>query len=137
MPCRYHSAGVVLACLVVALSVRHIPDRVLNPAPDAGLEDAGRVGLADAAVETASITRLNYVELGDSWQRVALEMPKGPLKGQKRAPCRPKGEVEVSKACWVQVGTVSPPCGNDWYEWKGFCYVPVFAPERPNTSDEP
>ncbi|MDC0708420.1 protein kinase [Stigmatella sp. ncwal1] len=129
-------AGVLLlAYLLVAVSVRYIPDGSWKLQPDAGLEDAGRVGLADAAVETAPVSGLDYVELGNSWQAVALDMPKGPLKGQKRAPCRPKWEVEVSKACWVQVGTVSPPCGSDGYEWKGFCYVPVIASERPNTSD--
>ncbi|ADO72859.1 protein kinase domain-containing protein [Stigmatella aurantiaca] len=126
---------VVLAYLLVAVSARYIPDGSWKLQPDAGLEDAGRVGLADAAVETAIASRADNVELGESWQAVSLDMPKGPLKGQKRAPCRPKWEVEVSKACWVQVGTASPPCGNDWYEWKGFCYVPVIAPERPNTSD--
>ncbi len=130
-------AGVVLlAYLLVALSSRYIPDGALMPMADACQEDAGRVGLADAAVETVLIARLDDVERRNSWQSVALDMPKGPLKGQKRAPCRPKGEVEISRACWVQVGT-PPSCGNDWYEWKGFCYVPVLAPERPNTSDEP
>ncbi|WP_225414171.1 serine/threonine protein kinase [Stigmatella hybrida] len=131
-------AGVVLlAYLLVALSARYIPDEALKPVADAGQEDAGRVGLADAAVEMVPIARLEHVEERNSWQSVALDMPKEPLKGQKRAPCRPKGEVEISRACWVQVGTVSPPCGNDWFEWKGFCYVPVIARERPNTSDEP
>lgn len=124
----------LLACLLMAPVARYIPNGSWTFGAEAGLEDAGRVGVADASVEIAPTTRPGYVELGDSWQGVALDMPKGPLKGQKRAPCRPKWEVEVSKACWVQVGTVTPPCGSEGYEWKGFCYVPVIAPERPNTS---
>ncbi|MDC0708421.1 serine/threonine-protein kinase [Stigmatella sp. ncwal1] len=129
-------AGVVLlAYLVVAVSVRYIPDGSWKLQPDAGLEDAGRVGLADAAVEASPTFMIGHRTSGTSWNAVALDMPKGPLKGQKRPPCRPRWEVEVNKACWSQVGTVSPPCGAEGYEWKGFCYMPVVAPERPNTSD--
>ncbi|ADO72858.1 Protein kinase [Stigmatella aurantiaca DW4/3-1] len=126
---------VVLAYLLVAVSARYIPDGSWKLQPDAGLEDAGRVGLADAAVEVSPTFMIGHGTSGSSWHAVALDMPKGPLKGQKRPPCRPRWEVEVNKACWSQVGTVSPPCGAEGYEWKGFCYMPVVAPERPNTSD--
>jgi eukaryotic-like serine/threonine-protein kinase len=127
---------VLLVALLMVISERYVSDEVSESVSNAGLEDAGRVGVADEVIATVSAEKPDYFEVGDSWQGVALDMPKGPLKGQKRAPCRPNGEVEISRACWVQVGTVSPPCGNDWYEWKGFCYVPVIARERPNTSDE-
>lgn len=131
---RYTISTVMLASLMAAVATRYISNGFWKFAPDESLEEAGRAGVADAAMETASIASLEPAERKNSWQRVALDMPKAPLKGQKRAPCRPKGEVEISRACWVQVGSVSPPCGEDWYEWKGFCYVPVLAPERPNTS---
>ncbi|ADO72857.1 Protein kinase [Stigmatella aurantiaca DW4/3-1] len=126
---------ILFACALGSLSTDHFTEGFWGSRTDAEMGDVARVGLADAAVENAPVSRWDDVEPGNSGQVVSLDMPKGPLKGQKRAPCRPKWEVEVSKACWVQVGTVSPPCGSEGYEWKGFCYVPVIAPERPNTSD--
>ncbi|SEM09212.1 Serine/threonine protein kinase [Stigmatella aurantiaca] len=129
-------AGVVAgAYLVIALSAPYIPDESWMALPDAGLEEQGRIGLADAAAETSSLFMIGHGTAEASRSAVTLDMPKGPLKGQKRPPCRPRWEVEVNKACWSQVGTVSPPCGAEGYEWKGFCYMPVIAPERPNTSD--
>jgi eukaryotic-like serine/threonine-protein kinase len=127
---------IILVSILMVSGGRYVPDEVSNPVSKAGLEDASRVGLADTAMAPVPTKKPDYVEVGDSRQGVALDMPKGPFKGQKRAPCRSRWEVEISRACWVQVGTVSSPCGDDGYEWKGFCYVPVLAPERPNTSDE-
>jgi eukaryotic-like serine/threonine-protein kinase len=132
LPCNTNARVLLLAALLAATATNSIPDEVRNLVP----EEAGRVGVADAAVDPVPTEGLKGAEKRTFWRSVALDVPKGPFKGQKRAPCLHKGEVEISKACWVQVGT-SPPCGNDGYEWKSFCYVPVLAPERPNTSDEP
>jgi hypothetical protein len=56
----------------------------------------------------------------------------GPLKGQKRSPCKPRGskglpEVEIKGACWWKVADAAPPC-DEGYAHGGACYLPV--PER-------
>lgn len=56
----------------------------------------------------------------------------GPLKGQKRPPCKPKGakglpEVELKGGCWWRVADAKPPC-EEGYDHPGGCYLPV--PER-------
>jgi eukaryotic-like serine/threonine-protein kinase len=136
LPRKTNARVLLLAALLAATATDSIFDEARKFVPNEGLEEVGRAGVADAAVDPVPTEGLKGAGKRTFWQSVALDMPKGPFKGQKRAPCLHKGEVEISKACWVQVGT-SPPCGSDRYEWKSFCYVPVLAPERPNTSDEP
>jgi eukaryotic-like serine/threonine-protein kinase len=94
------------------------------------LEDGGSAGVADAAVEAFPVAG-GVPEPEPS--ELALEMPKGPLPGQRRPPC-PRFQINIQGGCWLEVTQASPPCGESYYDWKGACYSPVAAPPRPSTS---
>jgi hypothetical protein len=68
---------------------------------------------------------------------VALEMPPKPLDGQRRAPCRFRGDVEIHGGCWIRKADVPAPCGIDGYEWQSMCYEPAMERARPKTSKDP
>jgi serine/threonine protein kinase len=67
---------------------------------------------------------------------VALEMPPKPLDGQRRAPCRFRGDMEINGGCWIRKADVPAPCGIDGYEWQGMCYEPAMERSRPKTSKD-
>jgi hypothetical protein len=60
------------------------------------------------------------------------QVPVKTLPGQKVAPCdEGLGQVAINGNCWVQVGTVNPPCGR-LFRHGGFCYLPVAVePKKP------
>jgi hypothetical protein len=100
----------------------------------AGAEDGSAVGLAEAeevgqarASESADATRTG----------VSLEMPKEPLPGQVRPPCKTEYEDEIRGGCWVPLAKKKPPCGKGSYEWKDACYWPKYPAMRPDTSGRP
>jgi hypothetical protein len=59
-------------------------------------------------------------------------VPRSTLPGQKVAPCDAQlGEVEITGNCWVQVGSMKPPCPR-LFRNGDFCYRPVAAePKKP------
>lgn len=65
------------------------------------------------------------------------QVPDEPLDGQVRAPCRRRGTVTINGGCWIPWATLSPPCGDDAYEWRGACYLPLFEHGRGPTSEQP
>jgi eukaryotic-like serine/threonine-protein kinase len=69
-------------------------------------------------------------------ERIGLEVPKKPLPGQARPPCR-KRELELNGGCWVLPREAAPPCGERNYEWRGACYYPVLAPAPSGNSERP
>lgn len=87
--------------------------------------DIGAIGLGEGGV----IGRVLTGEAPMSAETVAVEMPKEPLPGQRRGPCR-RGEVEIKGGCWAPWLTRNPPCGDDVYEWNGGCYLPRFEKVR-------
>jgi eukaryotic-like serine/threonine-protein kinase len=67
----------------------------------------------------------------------AAKMPKIPLDGQRRPPCRAHlFEREILGGCWVEQERLNPPCADGYYEWEGNCYLPVFRPQREPVSTE-
>jgi len=121
--------GMVLALWLVA------PRRAGRQAPvQAGTVEGNTVGLAEAdEVGQASESR----QTDDAQTGIALEMPKEPLPGQMRPPCKTEYEDEIRGGCWVLLGKKKPPCGKGSYEWKGFCYWPKYPAVRPDTSGKP
>jgi eukaryotic-like serine/threonine-protein kinase len=53
-----------------------------------------------------------------------------PQKNQKRAPCTPRLEVEVSSACWHSLKQRPPDCPTQTLAYKGECLWPV--PQSPS-----
>ncbi|MDC0710634.1 serine/threonine-protein kinase [Stigmatella sp. ncwal1] len=103
-----------------------------GPSRDGGLEDGGTVGMGDAAL-TVTVPLGAPVPQGSA---ISLDMPQGPLQGQRRPPCG-KGEVEIRKGCWVKIAAQPEDCEDYAYEWKGACYIPMAPSQRPSTSDSP
>ncbi|MDC0710376.1 serine/threonine-protein kinase [Stigmatella sp. ncwal1] len=95
-------------------------------------QDGGTGGVADAAVETPS---LSGEPLEPKPHGLSLDMPKEPLPGQRRPPC-PRPQIGLQGGCWFEL-RATPPCGEGAYAWKDACYSPVPAPQRPSTSDKP
>ncbi|ADO69309.1 serine/threonine-protein kinase [Stigmatella aurantiaca] len=92
----------------------------------------GPVGLADSTLDASTARPPAEFEQGG----MALDVPEKPFPGQHRPPCG-KHELKINDGCWGRLGEAAPPCGTRAYEWKGMCYVPIFDPLRPSTSNPP
>jgi eukaryotic-like serine/threonine-protein kinase len=68
--------------------------------------------------------------------RIGLDVPKKPLPGQARPPCR-KRELEINDGCWSLPREATPPCEDRSYEWRGVCYYPVLALVPSGNSEQP
>jgi hypothetical protein len=127
--CTAAVAGMALL-LGAALAAAHRLGEGRQKQPPVGAEDGGAVGLADAE-ELALASEARPAPEGKA---ISMEMPKGPLPGQHRAPCKLPYEEEIRSGCWIRLAKLKPPCGKDAYEWKGECYLAGFPAERmPNT----
>jgi len=125
------------AGMVLALSVRPYVveegDAGQQQAAQAGAPKKRAVGLAEAEEVRQAVESTPSAEN----ESISREMPKEPLPGQRRAPCKADYEVVLRGGCWVLLGNKKPPCGKDAYEWKSGCYAPSFPPGRPATSGTP
>ena len=125
------------AGMVLALWVR--PHRAeegsagRQQAAQAGAPRRSAAGLAEAEEVQQASEPMQSAENGS----ISREMPKEPLPGQLRAPCKAEHEDNIRGGCWVLLGKKKPPCGKDSYEWRGGCYLASFPPERPATSGKP
>ncbi|WP_224366147.1 serine/threonine-protein kinase [Hyalangium versicolor] len=95
-----------------------------------GERDAGTVDLGDGVLASAATfeTPMLY-----RWSVYSAEFPKGPLPGQRRAPC--PGSVEIQGGCWMKHEASPPDCPDFAYEWRGSCFVPIFSKPRPSSSE--
>jgi hypothetical protein len=98
-------------------------------------QDAGTSGLGDST-PTTQVSSQGEPGALDA-KAIADEMPEEPLPGQKRAPCRGVGEVEINGGCWRRLADNPPHCGDDAYQWKQGCYYPAREKGRPRTSKNP
>jgi hypothetical protein len=125
------------AGMVLALWVRpHVVEEGSSgrqQTAQAGVQRKRAVGLAEA--EEVSQT-VGPTPSADN-ESINREMPKEPLPGQRRTPCKADYEVPIGGGCWVLLGNKKPPCGKDAYESKGGCYAPSYPPGRPATSGTP
>ncbi|WNG33432.1 hypothetical protein F0U61_07230 [Archangium violaceum] len=86
-------------------------------------------GLAVQAVEESRAPTM--VDIGDeSPAGIAYPLPAKPFSDQAKAPCKPnRSEVELNGGCWLALEK-RPPCGEDYAEHQGKCYVPISARSR-------
>ncbi|MDC0714563.1 serine/threonine-protein kinase [Stigmatella sp. ncwal1] len=102
-----------------------------------GLEETRMAGMADAAVDASYLLPLSqWARRAPTIPVFAYDMPSRPLKHQKRPPCTRRGETEINGGCWVRLD-LELPCKDGGYEWKGRCYMPMGADERPDSSRYP
>jgi predicted Ser/Thr protein kinase len=110
------------------------PEVTRVEAPDAGMApDAGTRGLGDDALTT----RVETQEAPLSAESVSVDIPKQPLAGQRRPPCKRSGEAVINGGCWKLLARSDPPCGDGEYQWQGACYDPALDRSRPPTSKKP
>ncbi|MGZ3457043.1 MAG: hypothetical protein ACXU86_00915 [Archangium sp.] len=91
-----------------------------------GSEPHEAAGVAVRAVEATRAPTL--VDAGDVGPAaIAYPLPEKPFSDQAKAPCRPNlYEVELNGGCWLALER-RPPCGENYAEYRGKCYVPVSA----------
>jgi hypothetical protein len=100
-------------------------------------KDGGSSGLGDD-VSAASVTEAAKEVPVYGPPGFTAGVPKSPLAGQRRPPCRPRLlEVEIRGGCWYENGRSRPPCAEGSYEWQESCYVPVFRPHQEPASEDP
>jgi serine/threonine protein kinase len=104
---------------------------VVGPSREHDSEDAG-ISLAKEAL-MASV-RMEQPDPSSS-EGLTVEVPKKPLPGQARPPCKQRGAVELNGGCWWRPEQTQP-CGDGEYEWGGLCYRPILGPTRPTTSEQ-
>jgi serine/threonine protein kinase len=127
------SLAVIGPCLA-SKSSQESPEMAQAEVPQEGMApDGGTKGLGDDAV-TAHV---ETSEVPITLKSVSQEIPKQPLPGQRRPPCRYSGELIINGGCWKHVAKSKPPCGDEEYEWQGSCYDPAFDRPRPPTSTKP
>jgi len=72
---------------------------------------------------------------------VAIDMPRKPFRDQyqvdRDGKCKAKSETAIYGACWVLLGSLKPPCGDEAYEHKGGCYLPSMPSPRDPSSLAP
>jgi hypothetical protein len=95
-------------------------------------EDRQDAGTSLAQEVLGSSARIQQPE--PRWEGINLEVPKTPLPGQVRSPCKKWQAAEIHGGCWRRPEESTPPCRPGDYEWQGVCYYPVLAPTPPATS---
>jgi serine/threonine protein kinase len=127
------TAAVMSVALVFSASgtdSRHLEARPAQVAQGTSGRDRETAALGDEVLAARGEAEMRESERNS----LGLEMPKKPLPGQRRPPCK-KPEVEINGGCWGRLGDASPPCGDNSYEWNTGCYLPFFIPGRPTTSE--
>jgi hypothetical protein len=125
------AAAVLLAALGVWRVAPSEPrEEEAHASPGEEGKDAGTSELADTAVTE------DESEGDGEWRRggINLEVPKEPLSGQIRPPCKPP-TVAINNGCWVHFAGEKPPCNDRAYEWSRGCYWPLLSTSRLPTSE--
>jgi hypothetical protein len=132
------TGSVLLVALgLVCVSVAPRPEwltAMQADASDAGTApDGGTRGLGEDSLGS----RVDAQQVPLAAKAISENMPKQPLPGQRRPPCRGNDVEVIHGACWIRLNGVEPPCGDNEYLWKGVCYYPVLSSTRPPTSQPP
>jgi serine/threonine-protein kinase len=97
-------------------------------------KDGGAVAVGDSALSTP----VSPTQTPSARPAVAMDMPPGPLPGQRRPDangrCAGKMQVPINGGCWYKLVADPKDCDPDAYVHKGACYAPAFPPGRPATS---
>jgi serine/threonine protein kinase len=90
-----------------------------------------------ALADSKMVMRSEEAQTESTQEVVAREMPKTPLPGQARPPCKKPLEETIHGGCWVALLKLKPPCGNAAYDWNGACYWPVTQAKPPPSAVTP
>lgn len=67
---------------------------------------------------------------------ITYPMPPRPFKRQALPPCVVSSEVEINGGCWATLEQ-KPPCGANYAEHQGKCYIPVHKKDPLPQSQQP
>lgn len=119
-----HRVELIILALVLYLCVAHW--RAYESE-----RDARRAAVA-MAVRTGDANRApTTVDTGDvGTAAISYPLPEKPFSDQAKVPCKPNlHEVEINGGCWLELA-LRPPCGENYAEYRGKCYVPVSSSSR-------
>jgi hypothetical protein len=125
-------AGLALCAVGLAQRVAH-----WSPEPPGSVSVSATKGSTIALADSQLIIQAEEGQSEPPQAGVARDMPTKPFPTQARAPCQKRFEEEIHGGCWVMLGKLKPPCGNDGYEWKGACYWPSVPPKPPPNAVTP
>ena len=74
------------------------------------------------------------VDLAAGTEPAPPDRPPRPAKGQKRAPCDSRFEVEASGVCWLPVKAAPPSCPPQTVAFQGQCLLPLGRAQSPPVS---
>lgn len=120
-----HGVELTIVALVLLMVVAHV--RAWFESQGGEQHEGG--GVAVQAVEESRAPTL--VDTGDEPPAgITYPLPAKPFSDQAKAPCKlNRSEVELNGGCWLALEK-RPPCGEDFAEYQGKCYVPVSARSR-------
>jgi serine/threonine protein kinase len=118
--------------LVVAGGVMQWGSR-LRMDMQAVVPDSGWAGLGEDSLSSRAVAQ----EKPLAPESISRDVPRQPLPGQQRPPCRRSGAVVINGGCWKLQANIEPPCDDDDYEWQGACYDPIFDRKRLPTTKDP
>ncbi|KFA91722.1 hypothetical protein [Archangium violaceum] len=120
-----YSVELFVMALVLLMIAAHVRAYFDNPRG----EQHESSGVVVEVVEEGRAPTL--VDTGDEGPvGITYPLPAKPFSDQAKAPCRSnRSEVELSGGCWLALEK-RPPCGEDFAEYQGKCYVPVSARSR-------
>jgi serine/threonine protein kinase len=127
---RLKVAAISGGLLLVAGGVMQL-GRWTQMAIQAVAPDSGMARLGEDALISREVAQENTL----TPESISRDVPRQPLPGQQRPPCR-RGAVVIHGSCWKLQANIESPCDDDDYEWQGACYRPIYDRKRvPNTKD--
>jgi hypothetical protein len=91
-------------------------------------EKSDEISLGEAAVCSPK-----DLAKGPSKGAIAIEVPKKPLPGQRRADAKgrcPGKQIAINGGCWLKVGSDKDECPDNGYTYQGGCYIPFLVSRR-------
>lgn len=123
------AAGALACALLLALvPLQLLPRALKGMSAEAELQAPG--GSAEGVPELQAWT----VDIEGDGEAGRPGLAPRPVKGQKRAPCDPRFELEVSGVCWLPVEAKPPRCPPQTVAHEGKCLLPLGRAQGPPVS---
>jgi hypothetical protein len=128
-----YGVGMSVSALVLFLLVAQWRDYTESPPGEQHATPGATARSMEARRGAPSL--VNTGDVGPA--AIAYPLPAKPFSDQAKAPCKSNlHEVEINGGCWMELA-LRPPCGENYAEYQGKCYVPVSASSRSRRPREP
>jgi hypothetical protein len=120
-----HGVEMLIVALVLLMLMAHV--RAYHESQRGEQHEVGG-GAVQGVEESRAPTLVDTGEVAG--EGITYPLPAKPFSDQAKAPCKPDlYEVELNGGCWLALEK-RPPCGENYAEYQGKCYVPVSARSR-------